>query len=249
MNRSVLRLISLAWIVYLPAVGWAGDPINDAWRLYRTGDFSETEAHASAIATADSFALAARAANVRALYLVPPMERAATLKRAQKYAESALALNPAHVDGALQLVIALGHQARSMGLAEAHFDGIAEASKSQLDRIATGARANPYYHAVLGAWHGELVVRAGPTAALLFYGARWEHAAGHFETALALAPDSVIIGCEFAKMLLRHGRQLDRAFDLLSQVANASPADAAEALVIEEAAMLLASARAKAGTH
>lgn len=237
-------LMCLVWVAVPGAA--AGDRLEDALQLYRSGEFAASETAAASIASPDALALAARAANVRALYLVPITERDAVLGRAQGHAEAALAIDRWHVDSTLQLVISVGHRARLMKPVEAHFLGMADLAKSHLDRVAAAAQDNAYYHALLGAWHAELVLRAGSTAAFVLYGARWKYATQHFETAETLAPDSIVIRSEFAKMLLDHQRQPDRAVELLRRVANATPDDAAEALVVQKATALLKTTLAKA---
>jgi len=233
-------LLTLAVLSFsVPARCEPAATLDAAWELYRNGRFVESETLALGIESPDAFALAARAANVRALYLVPIDERAAILERARQHGEAALALDPWHVEGALQLVIALGQSARLMNPVDAYVEGVAGAAKKLLDRLERRASGNPYYHAVVGAWHGELVIRAGPIAARAFYGARWELAAHHYDKARALAPRSIVIGSEYAKMLLSRGHQSTKAVDLLRTVVTATPSDAADALVVEEAKILL----------
>ena len=225
-----------------------GEPqatIDEAWELYRSGKFVETEAMGVAIGSPSALALAARAANVRALYVVPINDRAAILEIARGHGEAALALDPWHTEAALQLVISLGQSARLMDPVDAYVEGVADRSKVVLDRLAQHAGGNPYFHAVMGAWHAELVLRAGETAASAFYGASWELAVRHYETARSLAPDSVVIRTEYAKILLEQGSETDKAVGLLRGVAKAVPADAAEALIIDDAKALLANASAE----
>jgi len=237
--RATFLVLALL-IFSLPVRAEPAATIDEAWALYRTGHFVETETMGVDIGSPNALALAARAANVRAIYVVAVHDRRAVLEVARGHGEAALALDPWHVDGALQLVIALGQSARLMDPVDAHFEGVADTSKSVLDRLAPHASGNPYYHAVMGAWHAELVLRAGSTAARAFYGARWDLAIQHYETARELAPDAFVISTEYAKILLEQGAETNKAVGLLRNVALSVPSDAVEALVIEEAKALLA---------
>lgn len=241
MTRAVL-LVLFVLVAAAPGRSEPAATVERAWELYRTGHFFETETVGVAIGSPDALALAARAANVRALYLVSETERAKTLDRARRYGEAALALDPWNIDAGLQLVIALGQSARLMDAIDAHVAGVADKAKSVLDRMSRHAGGNAYYHAVTGAWHAELVLRAGPTAARAFYGARWKLAIQHYETARALASDTIVIDTEYAKILLAHGSESAKALGLLRGVATSKPTDAVEALIIEEAKALLVAA-------
>lgn len=242
MSARAIVLFLLVIALSVPARADQAATLETAWELYHAGRFIESEAMSVAIGSSDALALAARTANVRALYLAPSDGRAALLQTARRHAEAALAHDPTHVDAALQLVIALGQSARMMKPAEAYIEGVADSAKEVLDRLEQQAGRNAYYHAVVGAWHAELVLRAGPIAARAFYGARWELAIKHYETARQLAPDAFAINTEYAKILLDRGRDTGKAVRLLRAVTLAVPSDAVEALIVEEAKTLLATA-------
>jgi len=248
---TALRLavaLALALVASAPVAAIAAeDALARAEALYRDGAFADAADAGGALGTADGLALAARASNVRAIYLAGGEQRRALLSDAERFARRALAADRGHVEAALQLVVSLGEQARAMDAFQAFLAGLADESGRLLDGLARKADDNAYYHAVAGAWHGELVRRGGAFLAGAFYGADLDEATRHFERALALAPASALIPTEYAKQLLALHGDTARARALLAQATASPPKDAQRELVRREAARLLAELDTVAG--
>jgi tetratricopeptide (TPR) repeat protein len=246
--NAVRLVVSLALALMLagPAVA-ADDALARAEALYRDGAFEDAALAAAALGSADGFALAARATNVRAIYLSGGDKRRRLLAEAEALARRALARDPAHVEGALQLIVSLGEEARMMDAFQAFVGGLADEAGRLLDALAPAAEGNPYYHAVAGAWHGELVRRGGAFLAGALYGADLDQARAHFERALALAPDSALIPTEYAKLLLGLETDEARARMLLARAVASPSGDAHRELVRREATRLLADLDAAGG--
>lgn len=238
--------LALALVLAVPAVA-ADDALARAEALYRDGKFEDAAAAAAVLGSADGLALAARVTNVRAIYLSGGEARRALLADAERFARAALAADPGHLEATLQLVISLGEEARTMDAFQAFVAGIADESGRLLGGLAPAADTNPYYHAVAGAWHGELVRRGGAFLAGALYGADLDQAHEHFERALALAPGSALIQTEYAKLLLGLDGGDARARSLLESAAASPPDDAHRELVRREATRLLAGLDAAGG--
>ncbi len=175
-----------------------------ALRLFHAGAFDTARAVATGLGTADGFALAARAASAEGAYLAPEGSRRAHFEDAEHLCQAALALKPNHIEARMQLVVAIGHRSRTMTPLRAYFSGLATKARTIIDSLATTEDDNPFFHAIVGAWHAEAVHRGGATAAAQLLGADLGQAIRSFERALSIDPDNILILIEYAKVLLRH---------------------------------------------
>lgn len=167
--------------------------------LYAAGRYDAVLSAADAFQSADSLALAARALLASAISAErdPPL---ATLKQAEAYARSALAIDPDHIEGRLQLAISLSLQARAMSLGEARASGYGELTRKLVEGVLEDDPTNPYAHSFMSIWHIEVRRRGGGLGAAIM-GASLGKAKWHYEQAARHAPDEASIHWQFARAL------------------------------------------------
>lgn len=200
-KAAVLLALTVVWGLAWPASAQR-EGYAKADALFLAGDFHAAAERAAGLDTADGLALAARATLVELDYLTTGPARTPLLDRAESFARHALALNAHHVEGRLHLAIALGHRARVRGAMEAHILGFADEGRSLLDSALAYSPDNAWCHALLGAWHLEIVRYGGGPLGDLFYGADVGQGLAHFARAFELAPENLLLHGEFAVALL-----------------------------------------------
>jgi hypothetical protein len=220
-------------------VGAAG--LGEAEARYGRGDMVGAAGLARSTASAEGFALAAKATLVQATYLSPMAEKRALLELAATDANTALALDPDQVDAHLQLAIALGQLADLGDPISAHVNGYAKEGKALLDRALALDPDNTWAQALLGMWHLRIVQRAGDALAEGLYGAG--RAAGVELCAAALAGVRAVLalqyGCALTLVELDPDQFEDAAEATLARVKDSAPQDAADELVQAAATRLL----------
>jgi hypothetical protein len=197
----IFRPATLALVVALcaaPIVAHAQAP--DAVAAFGAGRYEAAAEAGEAAGDAASLALAARALNARTLLAGAGGADPASVARALRLAEAALAKEPGLLEGRLQRATALGFQARRLTPGAAWRQGLVQRARSEID---AAIRTNPreaWGHALLGGWHMEAVRRGGPAAALIGASERAGRAA--FGRALALETDEPAAPFYFALSLL-----------------------------------------------
>lgn len=208
----------------------------DVQRLYATGEFLEAARAGAAVDSAPALALAARALLARSMFNPLTEPDAPLLEAAQSRAEAAIALDPSSVEARLQLAAALGMRARLLSNADALRLGLAPRAQGLILDVVRRAPNDPWAQAMLGSWNLELVRRGGPFGAGLL-GASMEAGQGALDRALALAPNdpSILMACAGTLLTLNPTRYGVRAETLLSRAGAATPRDAFERLVVQQA--------------
>jgi tetratricopeptide (TPR) repeat protein len=171
--------------------------------LYAEGAYAEAVAAALAHGDAGMDALAARALLAQAR-LARRGERAGLVGRALEAARRAVARDPQHLEGNLQLALALGYQGRAMGNLAAHQRGLAEEARAAIDTALAVAPDNPWAQALLGSWHVEIVTGAGPLLAATLYGASLDEGLKAFRAAEAHPEVSLLVLHQMALHLLSY---------------------------------------------
>lgn len=237
------RLLALS--VLLAAALWPAradpEPLGAALRLYAAGDFIAAAEAASAQQTASSLAFAANALVAACAAAETPTEIDGLLRRAEGTAREALALDHNSVDARLQLALVYGLEGRRASLAHAFAAGYAPRGRRLIEDALAVAPDNARAHALLGAWHLEIIHRGGAAGALA-YGARMSRGLEEFERARALDPNDPLISLHYAVALLEvaPSSRATRAAELLDAVSAAAPRDAIEALAQRTARRLRA---------
>lgn len=229
-------LLTLAfWTV--PA---AADPPDAALRLYAAGrylaaaDTAERDSLSS-----ESLAFAARSLLAACITGNDDTEIAALLDRAEHSAREALDLDSGAVDARLQLAVVYGFRGRRASLAAAVARAYAPRGRRLIEQVLALAPDSAQAHALLGAWHLE-VLRRGGRAGALAYGARLSDGRAAFERALELAPDEPMIPLHYAIALIEldPSHSSGRAGELLAGVAAITPRDALDQYARAEALSL-----------
>ena len=88
-------------------------------------------------------------------------ERRQAALRAQDYAEAALALEPENAQAHLRLAAGLGYQSRYVNTVRAVMMGLPQRGRDHMVEALALDPSEPWAPAMLGAWHLEVVRRAG----------------------------------------------------------------------------------------
>ena len=231
--RIVLTCLSL---IFAPAA--LAQP--SAQEAYEAGDWAYAQSLGTETADADSLALASQAALTPLLLgdmvEADRLEKRDRARTAGALAHSALDIDPDHAGAHLSLAAALSYEARYTNPLAAALARLPQRARTHTERAVALAPSDPWAQALLGAWHLEVVRRAGERT----FGADSETGLQHYRAAAAIA-DTPDIPYSFALALLArdaetHGEEaialLDRAVAMETDAAfeTAMRADAAELL-------------------
>jgi len=170
----------------------------DAFSLYQAGNYSQATAAAASSNTAAGFTLAARAALAEGMTQMPCL---ACLTRAEEFARKAIAMNPGIPDAHVYLAVALGYQARIVGVVRARLDTYPERAKKNLDAALAKDSKNEWALAALGGWNIEIVRGGGTVLAKWLYGASVKAGLDDFAAAFRAAPDNLVLRYQYALSL------------------------------------------------
>ncbi len=223
-----MRMGAIFALVLISAGPLAAEP-PDAARLYASGQYLAAADAADARASADNFAFAAHALLAACLIGGAPEQIEALLDRAERRAREAIALDPGAVEARLQLALVYGISGRRASIAEAIARNYAPRGRRLIGQALALSPADARAHALLGAWHLE-VLRRGGDAGALAYGARFSEGAAAYERALELAPDDPMIPLHYSIALLELNARVHSAHaaELLALNAALAPRDAFE---------------------
>ena len=150
--------------------------------------------------SADAQAFAARSLLAEARsdesYLPPQ----SVIEQAERYARAALEIDPKHIEGRLQLAIALSLRARPLSLGEARKTGFGEESKDLALGVLEDDPTNPYAHGFMAVWHVEVRRRGGSIGASIL-GASVKKGRKHYQAAIAARPHDASIHWQYARAL------------------------------------------------
>lgn len=168
-------------------------------QAFARGEYAVAETAAAQPGSADALALSARAilADVICAGGEPDLAR---LKEAERLARAAITLAPRHIEGRLQLAIALSLQIRSMDLGQARRSGYGEQARALAEGVLEDDPDNAFAHTFLSVWHVEVRRRGGPLGASIL-GASLREAEAHYRAASALTPDDAGVHWQYARAL------------------------------------------------
>ena len=155
--------LALSAALVTPLQAQAPAPAMDA---FETGQWGAAETAAASVTTdVDALLLASEAA------LMPitldqadgmsRRERRQAALRAQEYAEAALELEPQNANAHLRLAAGLGYQSRYVNKIRAVMMGLPQRGRDHMVEAMRLDPSEPWAPAMLGAWHLEVVRRAG----------------------------------------------------------------------------------------
>lgn len=126
----------------------------------------------------------------------------AMLARAASSARIALALDSHSIDARISLALAYGMMGKRATLSDAISHNYAGRGRRLINEALALDPNNARGHALLGAWHFEVLRRGGGIGAMT-YGARLSSGIGEFQRGMALAPNDPLIPLQFAVALLQ----------------------------------------------
>ncbi|WP_430430514.1 hypothetical protein [Oceanicaulis sp.] len=145
-----------------PAFAQAPAP---AMAAFETGQWGVAEAAASQASDVSALILASEAAlmpiTLDQAEGLSRRERRQAALRAQEYAEAALALEPDNAQAHLRLAAGLGYQSRYVNTVRAVMMGLPQRGRDHMVEALRLDPSEPWAPAMLGAWHLEVVRRAG----------------------------------------------------------------------------------------
>ena len=195
-----------------------------------------------ATGTAAGWAVAAEALAIHAHYVAPEAEREALLQRAMALAEKAVQADPTNPEARFQLAHAVGRYAQHLPPMRALREGYVGRSRDLVEDVLELDPDMVLARLQLGSWHADVVGQAGGFVARLTHGATGKKALQHYERALELAGDDLVVYTEVGRGLLRLGRRKHgaRAQELLGRAVALEPRDALERILHARAAGQLA---------
>ncbi len=181
----------LAWLLLLvPATAQAA-PADEVFALYAKGQYEQAAQAGEASHGAAGLAIAARAVLAEEVLREEPC--LACLERAEKLARAAVAADPGSAFGHVWLAVALGYEARIIGMVRARYRDFPAQSKASLDAAIAEDPKNAYAVSALGGWHIEVVRGGGAMLARMLYGASESQALDLFDRAVKFAPGNAAV--------------------------------------------------------
>lgn len=184
----------------LAGTALAGIPPK-AETAYLDGRFVSAANIAEADGSAEALTFAARALIADAImrdgvYCEPCLTVAETI------AQSAIDRDPRYAEAYVQLAIAMGFRGRFLGAMDAQSERLPEKGRQAIDKALELDPLSPWAKASLGAWHLEIIHRAGPVLAEVTYGASRSEGLKAFREALAGDPGNLLLHFHFALSIL-----------------------------------------------
>lgn len=219
-------------------------PLDDARALFAAGNWVEAAAMAEAEGSGEGLALATQVTSYYGRFLAPKAEREALFARAMEMAEQAIQLAPENAFAHLQSAHAMGRFSQTVGILKAISEGFAGRIREAVEKAIA---LDPDYAAaymLLANWHAEIINNAGFMGRMV-YGADEDEALAHYEKAVALAPNDLMIRLEYASGLMKLDEDnTDAARAQLEALLAHAPQTALEGLIHDRAAAMLAALNA-----
>ena len=175
---------------------------DDEARLtaFSEGRYVEAVDLATREANADAYAFAARSLLAEAMSVDTPTLPQDKIQAAEAYARSAIEITPNHIEGRLQLAIALSLRARPLSLREVRRTNFGEESKALAMSVLEDDPTNPYAHGFMAVWHIEVRRRGGSIGASIL-GASVKKGRRHYQAAIAERQHDASIHWQYARAL------------------------------------------------
>jgi hypothetical protein len=235
--------LALALLAPAAAAGARDDDIaSSAQALFHDGRFLDAaEAAGGDWSSADDQALAAKSYAIAAFLTDDKDEADRLAKEARVHAETAIALNPRHVEGRLQLAVALWLSCRYRDGFQSYLDGAPQRGRQLIESAISDAPDEPWGYALLGSWHFEALRRGGDMAKRML-GADLAAGANALDRAQSLAPGDpgIAVQAGLAYLALDPKRYHDQAKLILERAVAIPPRDGFEAAIETRARTALA---------
>lgn len=211
------------------------DAVVEAWIAFHAGDF-QNACEIGLKAGGAGITAANKAQAIYANYLEQDEKRKLALfEEVAARAEAQQKAEPKNPNAYYWQAYALGRYGQGISVAKALAAGIGGKVKGALDATLSLAPKHADAHIAYGAYHAEIIDKVGSLVGGMTYGAKKDAGLKHFETALALNPDSAIARIEYANglVMLEGKKALAKAEKLYAEAAACEPLDAMERLDVE----------------
>jgi tetratricopeptide (TPR) repeat protein len=211
--------------------------VQEAWRLFHSGQFAE--AVAAGIAAGGAGMTAANKA--QAIYAngveTKDTARIGLFEEVMKRAEAQAKAEPRNVNAHYLYAYAAGRYSQRISVAKALAQGYGGKIRTALEAALKLEPKHADAHIAMGAYHAEIIDKVGALVGGLTYGANKDKGEEHYRKALKLAPDSPIAHIEMANgLVMMHGKKMvEEAGRLYGKAAAMEPRDAMEKLDVEAA--------------
>jgi len=222
----------LAVCAVLAAPARAGDA-DRAEALFAEGRYAEAAAACSAPSSADCWAVAARSTLAASYFETGKEPRIEAAKAAEAFARLALDADPDHVEGHIQLALALGRRGAALTPVKAYLLRLAPRARESVERALEIDPGDAWALSVMGGWHLEVVRRGGAGV----YDASVSEGVEAFERAISADPENAAIRYQYAIMLagLADPALEERASEVLRSAIDCEPRTAFEAALRDDA--------------
>jgi len=209
--------------------------LNAALSAYEAGDWAEAEvlAMTDGAPTVEDLVLAAEAAlaplTLGQIDGMSRRDKREAAVRAQGYARTALEIEPDNAQAHLRLAAGLGYESRYVNRVRAVMRRLPQTGRDHMVEAMALDPAEPWGPAMLGAWHMEVVRRAGEG----MFDASEAEGQALMRQAVAMEHVPVAIPYRFAVALIASDPEthLDEALHLLEQARNQANETAADQAV------------------
>lgn len=212
--------------------------IEEAIQAFNDGRFLEAAELAAGQGTSEGYVWASRSLTIYGHYIAPTLEeRQGILLRAIQLAKKAVELDESNPYAYQAMAHSEGRYAESLPTIEALSAGYAEKTLASMQRAVELDPDFAYAHVAIGGWHARIINAAGFMGALI-YGASEDKAHEHYERAIALLPDDIIILANYAIGLLQLDEDDNRAQvqELLARIEATPNKNTYEQILQEEVA-------------
>jgi hypothetical protein len=174
---------------------------DNAYQIaFTEGRYADAAELAQVEPTADRLAFTARSTLADGIsspdYEPPPV----LLDQAEHLARKVLELDPTHLEGRLQLAIALSLKSRTLSVRDIRRSGYGEETKALAEGVLKDDPDNTYAHGFLAVWHLE-VRRRGGTIGASIMGASVKKGRRHYQAAISRAPQDASLHWQYARAL------------------------------------------------
>ncbi len=177
-----------------------GENLSDVQSALAAGHFEQAVQAGQEIGTPGALATAAEALNAK-LMLGLARHGKKTAKQAMKLAEAALKLKPDHKKARLQYAIALGFYGRHVSSFTAWRKNLPPKIWAAAERAEAVDPDNPQIDALKGAWHLNMLIKAGSFNVEKKYGANRDKGVAYFKKALTRSPNDLVILSNYLMLL------------------------------------------------
>jgi len=209
---------------------------------FNTGQYRDAATQAKGQQSADSLAFAARCLLAEAMSApdhTPPQD---IVVEAETLARQALELDDDHIEGRLQLAIALSLRARPLTTRQAMRAGYGGDAKDLVEAVLEDDPDNFYAHGFLAVWNIEVVNRGGSLGSAVL-GASVKNGRAHYQNAIAIADEDPATHWQYARALTAlNARKYRKDVDAALEAALSAPANTALERVMQQRARTLQTA-------